>query len=213
MKFFQVPRQLAPTLADGLEVENIPSFKIVLLGDGNIGKTSFVRKLVQQRLLQPKSIPAMGVTIHPIIFETNRGPIRMNIWDTAGQEKLGGDLCNGFYVQAHGAVVLFDVTSLESFNRVTFWQKNIMQVIDNIPVIVAGNRIDSPDLKVRPNKSFQMLSVKANYNIVQVLLCLARNLVADSSLHFSTMPTLLPPEINIDPQRISRLENEWGSAN
>ena len=213
MKFFQVPRQLAPTLADGLEVENIPSFKIVLLGDGNIGKTSFVRKLVQQRLLQPKSIPAMGVTIHPIIFETNRGPIRMNIWDTAGQEKLGGDLCNGFYVQAHGAVVLFDVTSLESFNRVTFWQKNIMQVIENIPVIVAGNRIDSPDLKVRPNKSFQMLSIKANYNIVQVFLCLARKLVADSSLHFSTMPTLLPPEISIDPQRISRLENEWGSAN
>ena len=147
------------------------------------------------------------------IIEVSGQKIKLQIWDTAGQEKLGGDLCNGFYVQAQGAVVLFDVTSLESFNRVKFWQKNIMQVIENIPVILAGNRIDRPDLKVRPNKSFQMLSVKANYNIVQVFLCLARNLVADSSLHFSTMPTLLPPEISIDPQRISRLENEWGSAN
>lgn len=40
----------------------------------------------------------LGVEVHPIVFHTSRGPIRFNVWDTAGQEKFGG-LRDGYYIQ------------------------------------------------------------------------------------------------------------------
>ena len=40
----------------------------------------------------------LGVEVHPLIFHTNRGPIKFNVWDTAGQEKFGG-LRDGYYIQ------------------------------------------------------------------------------------------------------------------
>jgi len=43
-------------------------------------------------------IATLGVEVHPLVFHTNRGPIRFNVWDTAGQEKFGG-LRDGYYIQ------------------------------------------------------------------------------------------------------------------
>ena len=40
----------------------------------------------------------LGVEVHPLVFHTNRGPIKYNVWDTAGQEKFGG-LRDGYYIQ------------------------------------------------------------------------------------------------------------------
>lgn len=40
----------------------------------------------------------LGVEVHPLVFHTNRGPMRFNVWDTAGQEKFGG-LRDGYYIQ------------------------------------------------------------------------------------------------------------------
>lgn len=44
------------------------------------------------------SIATLGVEVHPLVFHTNRGPIKFNVWDTAGQEKFGG-LRDGYYIQ------------------------------------------------------------------------------------------------------------------
>lgn len=43
-------------------------------------------------------IATLGVEVHPLMFHTNRGPIKYNVWDTAGQEKFGG-LRDGYYIQ------------------------------------------------------------------------------------------------------------------
>ena len=40
----------------------------------------------------------LGVEVHPLVFHTNRGPIKFNVWDTAGQEKFGG-LRDGYYIK------------------------------------------------------------------------------------------------------------------
>lgn len=44
------------------------------------------------------TIATLGVEVHPLVFHTNRGPIKFNVWDTAGQEKFGG-LRDGYYIQ------------------------------------------------------------------------------------------------------------------
>lgn len=43
-------------------------------------------------------VATLGVEVHPLSFHTNRGKLRFNVWDTAGQEKFGG-LRDGYYIQ------------------------------------------------------------------------------------------------------------------
>lgn len=68
---------------------NMPTFKVVLVGDGGVGKTTFVKRHISGEF-EKRYMATMGVEVHPLKFSTNFGEILMNVWDTAGQEKLGG---------------------------------------------------------------------------------------------------------------------------
>lgn len=65
--------------------ENIPEFKLILVGDGGVGKTTFVKRHLTGEF-EKKYVATLGVEVHPLVFHTNRGPIKFNVWDTAGQE-------------------------------------------------------------------------------------------------------------------------------
>ena len=62
-----------------------------------MGKTTFVKRHLTGEF-EKKYVATLGVEVHPLVFHTNRGPIRFNVWDTAGQEKFGG-LRDGYYIQ------------------------------------------------------------------------------------------------------------------
>lgn len=67
----------------------IPQFKLLLVGDGGVGKTTFVKRHLTGEF-EKKYIATVGVEVHPLQFHTNRGALQFNVWDTAGQEKFGG---------------------------------------------------------------------------------------------------------------------------
>lgn len=67
----------------------IPEFKLILVGDGGVGKTTFVRRHLTGEF-EKRYVATLGVEVHPLLFHTNRGQIKFNVWDTAGQEKFGG---------------------------------------------------------------------------------------------------------------------------
>jgi GTP-binding nuclear protein Ran len=78
-----------------------PEFKLILVGDGGVGKTTFVKRHLTGEF-EKKYVATLGVEVHPLAFHTNRGPIKFNVWDTAGQEKFGGlrDRCYfSYYIQ------------------------------------------------------------------------------------------------------------------
>ena len=62
---------------------------MVLVGDGGVGKTTFVKRHLTGEF-ERKYIATLGVEVHPMTFYTNHGNVKFNVWDTAGQEKLGG---------------------------------------------------------------------------------------------------------------------------
>lgn len=86
--------------------------------------------------------------MHPLIFYTNRGAIRFNVWDTAGQEKFGG-LRDGYYIQGQCAIIMFDVTARVTYKNVPNWHRDLVRVCENIPIVLCGNKVDIKDRKVK----------------------------------------------------------------
>lgn len=126
---------------------DIPTFKCVLVGDGGTGKTTFVKRHMTGEF-EKKYVATLGVEVHPLVFHTNRGAIRFNVWDTAGQEKFGG-LRDGYYIQGQCAIIMFDVTSRITYKNVPNWHRDLVRVCENIPIVLCGNKVDIKDRKVK----------------------------------------------------------------
>jgi GTP-binding nuclear protein Ran len=195
------------------------SFKLVLVGDGGVGKTTFVKRHLTGEF-EKKYVATLGVEVHPLAFTTNRGPITFNVWDTAGQEKFGG-LRDGYYIQGQCAIIMFDVTSRITYKNVPTWHKDLVRVCENIPIVLCGNKVDIKDRKVKAkaitfhrkkNLQYYDISAKSNYNFEKPFLWLARKLAGDQNLEFVAMPALDPPEVQMDPELVKKYELEIEAA-
>jgi small GTP-binding protein len=66
-----------------------------LVGDGGVGKTTFVKRHLTGEF-EKKYVATLGVEVHPLTFHTNRGAMKFNVWDTAGQEvRAQQNMCVG----------------------------------------------------------------------------------------------------------------------
>jgi len=199
--------------------DNMPTFKCVLVGDGGTGKTTFVKRHLTGEF-EKKYVATLGVEVHPLVFNTSRGPIRFNVWDTAGQEKFGG-LRDGYYIQGQCAIIMFDVTSRVTYKNVPNWHRDLVRVCENIPIVLCGNKVDIKDRKVKAksivfhrkkNLQYYDVSAKSNYNFEKPFLWLARKLIGDPNLEFIAMPALAPPEVHMDPAWQAQIENDLVEA-
>ena len=199
--------------------EALACFKLVLVGDGGVGKTTFVKRHLTGEF-EKKYVATLGVEVHPIKFQTNRGPVLFNVWDTAGQEKFGG-LRDGYYIQGQCAIIMFDVTSRITYKNVPNWHRDLVRVCTDIPVVLVGNKVDIKDRKVKAkainfhrkkNLQYYDISAKSNYNFEKPFLWLARKLVGDPNLEFVAAPALLPPEVTVDQQLMKKYEDELKMA-
>jgi GTP-binding nuclear protein Ran len=190
-------------------------FKLVLIGDGGVGKTTFVKRHLTGEY-EKRYIATVGVEVHPLGFSTTRGKVVFNVWDTAGQEKLSG-LRDGYYIGGQCGIIMFDVTSRITYKNVPKWHRDLVRVCENIPIVLVGNKVDVKDRKVkakqityhrRHNLQYFDVSAKSNYQFEKPFLWLARRLSGDPNLTLVEAPVLAAAEHHIDEETMQEIVKE-----
>jgi GTP-binding nuclear protein Ran len=194
-------------------------FKLVLVGDGGVGKTTFVKRHLTGEF-EKKYIATLGVEVHPMPFHTSKGLILFNVWDTAGQEKLGG-LREGYYIGGHCGIIMFDVCSRITYQNVPKWYKDLVRVCENIPIVLVGNKVDVKDRKVKAkmitfhrkkNLQYYDISAKSNYQFEKPFVWLLRRLTGENNLSLVEAPVLAPGEVQIDQAQLQQMQQELEEA-
>lgn len=120
-------------------------YKILLIGDANAGKSSVLLQFVDG-IFSSSHIISLGVDfkIKTLVCDDDRC-IKLQIWDTKGQEEW--HMINATYFSAvHAIVVVFDLTERASFERVEHWLSEIKKYAsDDVMVCLLGNKIDLID--------------------------------------------------------------------
>ena len=116
-------------------------FKLVLLGDSAVGKSSLVLRFVRGQFFeyQESTIGAAFLTQTVALNDTT---VKFEIWDTAGQERYHS-LAPMYYRGAAAAIVVYDITNRDTFQRAKQWVKELQrQGNPNIVIALAGNKSD-----------------------------------------------------------------------
>ncbi len=187
-----------------LNQQEIPEFKLILLGDRGVGKSSFLRSVRRffKQSFERRYSPTTEAMIHTLVLYTNRGAIKLNVWDTVGQEK-GGSLRDNYYIQADGAIIIFDLTSRVSHKNISNWHSDLTRMCENIPIVIGGNKFELEEHKKitfhrKKNLQYYDMSAKLNYNLEKPFLYLIRKLSGDHTLCFVEAPAAAPEEFLFD---------------
>lgn len=117
------------------------NFKVVLLGEGCVGKTSLVLRYCEDKF-NDKHISTLQASFLNKKLNVGGKRVNLSIWDTAGQERFHA-LGPIYYRDSNGAILVYDITDEDSFQKVKNWVKELRKMLgEDISLCIAGNKID-----------------------------------------------------------------------
>jgi small GTP-binding protein len=121
--------------------------KILLVGEGDVGKTSLLNRLIQNTF-NPNEPKTPGINIQPWRLPNSNSPIRLNLWDFGGQRVMHSTH-QFFLTQRSLYILVLDNRKNEAQNRIEYWLKLIETYGGNSPVIIVGNCSDEHPLEIK----------------------------------------------------------------
>jgi len=117
------------------------SKKVVLLGEGRVGKTCLCLRYVQNSFSDAQESTIQATYLEKRL-NVGKNPIKLMIWDTAGQERFHA-LGPIYYRDAQGALLVYDITDRDSFSKVQHWVKELRKIVGpDIVLLIVGNKAD-----------------------------------------------------------------------
>lgn len=116
-------------------------FKIILVGDSDVGKTCVVQSFKSGIFIE-KQQNTIGVDFTVRTLDIDGKRVKMQVWDTAGQERFR-TITQSYYRSAHGAIVAYDITRRTTFESVSHWIREVEQYgAASVLLILIGNKSD-----------------------------------------------------------------------
>ena len=138
------------------------TFKIIIVGDISVGKTSIIKRFIENKFSDELQSTLINENLKKKIRIDSSTIVTLNIWDTIGDERFR-ILTRQFYQDAHGALLIFDITNKETFNKLDIWIKDI---IENSPpdciLMLIGNKYDLKDNRKISYDDANILSQRFN---------------------------------------------------
>jgi Ras-related protein Rab-2A len=145
-------------------------FKIIIVGDSATGKTSLIRKYIDNKFETIHDL-TIGVEfrskIEKIIIDNQEIIVKFHIWDTAGQESFRS-IINSYYRGVAGAILLFDVTDRSTFRNIPGWISELKNKSNDIkmPIVLIGNKTDLYERKIS-SKEAKLLADEYNIEYLE----------------------------------------------
>ncbi|XP_075458382.1 EF-hand calcium-binding domain-containing protein 4B [Ascaphus truei] len=213
----QIPRDEVPSSPRGQPVgkETLPReervyyppdrlFKIVVIGNSSVGKTSFLRRFCEDNF-SPETSATVGIDYSVKTVTVDNCQVALQLWDTAGQERYRS-ITKQFFRKADGVIVMYDITCKETFTSVRQWLTSVEEAAgENIPILMLGNKTDNEKEREVPcgvgehlakdcNLMFYECSASTGHNAKESVLHLARVLkeqedkVKEKTVHLLDSP-------------------------
>ena len=180
-------------------------YKIIVLGESTVGKTSLICKYVHDDI--PYNVQATIGVDFKVKHAIHDGKlIKLQIWDTAGQETFHS-IIRYYYRNVAAAIIVFDVNEIDTFKKVSFWLDELRKNnVFDIPIILVGNKIDRDEsIRKVSNQEAQTYadnnrliylesSVIQNFNIKKIF-----NIIIEQSLSYYNNTQLIYPGVRFEP--------------
>ena len=187
------------------------TYKIILLGESSVGKTSIITRLTQDKYLDTSLSTFSGYYTEKIL-EVNNIPVRLEIWDTAGQEKYRS-LARNYYKGCHAAILVYDITDKSSFEEIiNYWYNEIKENCPDIVIGIAANKFDlfemeqisekeGKKLAEEINAVFHSTSAKESVGIDVLFFDIAQKLLERNDRTISFNDSLMTSKLSMDYSR------------
>ena len=142
--------------------------KIILsvLGNSGVGKTSFIMKFTDNTF-QESYLATYGIDFKTKFIEINNKKYRVDLYDTAGQERFRSVSVNSIRM-SDGVILIYDITNEFSYENINIWMDNIYQVKGkDFPVILIGNKCDADGERVVSKEKGEQLAKKYNISFFE----------------------------------------------
>ena len=140
------------------------TFKILTIGESGVGKTSILRRFVENKFLKTH-LATIGIDFKTKNLNINNQDIKLKIWDTAGQERFR-NITTQYYKGADGIVLVYDVTDEASYEKIRDWMEQILSNTqqEEIGLVLLGNKCDMEPRNVTEEMGKKMAEeLKVNY--------------------------------------------------
>ncbi|XP_028847897.1 ras-related protein Rab-33B [Denticeps clupeoides] len=153
-----------------LESEGLQTriFKIIVIGDSNVGKTCLSYRFCGGKFLKNPEA-TIGVDFRERTLQLDGESIKLQIWDTAGQERFRKSMVEHYYRNVHAIIFVYDVTNLSSFESLPEWIEECGRhcVPPMVPRILVGNKCDLRGSREVPASRAQRLADSYNFPLFE----------------------------------------------
>ena len=199
------------------QTDNFINFKIIIVGDSGVGKSSLLKRAVKNKF-DGNYQATIGFEFLLMHFIVNDLKIKLQIWDTCGQE-MYRSLVQGFYRNTSLALVVYDINQKKTYDSLETWIKDIRQHTEQeLPIFIAGNKNDlervvsCEEAKVfavsNRTKSFIECSAKTGYNVKEIFFDAAKYLYKTYKEFKNQNKLPTPGRLKIDGDKNKALETK-----
>jgi small GTP-binding protein len=188
-------------------------FKIIIVGDGSVGKTALSLRCTTKIFVENYKV-TIGVDFRIKRYTLENIQSKLLIWDTGGQERFT-NIRSHYFQGARGGLMVYDVTNEISFLNIKKWYQEVKKHLEDIPMILIGNKSDLEQLRMVTSKDGEKMakeigcpffeaSAKTGENVELIFRTLNRMLIERAQKKKTTLTEKIAKDSQIVDRNLSK---------